>query len=168
MKSLFAGALALALQATAKSHDCYPSGYDQRPWIVVDNSAQSYNDVWYTIDFTERTWVDSVALCQTLGAGTYIASVFNDAETQAVTMLYDDDAWIGGYAAAPYTDWKWSFGLSAADEPISDYTNWEEGSPTDEPNPDYSQYMIRIDNTSGEWDDKGSPTREEVVICMYR
>ena len=155
-----AGYLAIVGLAAA-TPSCYPrSDY---PWIYVANNDQTYSDAWFMIDLTVRTWTDSLAFCDGLGKGYHIASVFNDAETTATMKLYDNDAWLGGISNK--IDWAWAYGLDNNYAPVSDYTRWEEGQPG---YGDYGMYYIRSDLKTGEWDDKGSPDREEPVVCMLR
>ena len=156
--------LSLVGLCISKKPSCYPN-LENYPWIYVPNSDQPYSDVWFMIDYNERTWQDSLAFCNSLGKGHHIASIFNDDETQATMKLHDNDAWIGGISDK--VNWAWAYGFDDNYDPIesTDYTNWEEGQPA---YGDYGIYYIRSDLKTGEWDDKGNPDREEYVVCMLR
>merc|ERR1711981_17671 len=165
-------ALAVATQAapspSVDAPTCYPADPNW-PWIYVASSS-----AWFTVDFGLRTWTDSKAFCETIGTGVHIASIINADESVAIQKLYDNDAWIGGYSNdimntdASHSTWKWAFGPDGTpDAAMSGYFNWEAGQPSGS-NTDYTAYYIRADLRTGEWDDKGSPDREEIVVCGYR
>merc|ERR1711894_779729 len=155
---------AQAIPAKTASPSCIPSAIGSYPHVYVPNAGKSYSDAWFMIDLSvERTWPDSKNFCDSLGQGYHIASIFNSDETAATMTLFNDDAWIGG--VSDKVNWAWAYGLDNNYAPVSSYINWEEGQPG---YGDYGMYYIRSDLRTGEWDDKGSPDREELVVCMLR
>ncbi len=127
--------------------DYTPSTYDANPVASV-----SYNNHTYSI-YTSiiPNWHDVEKFCESKG-GT-LATITSEEEQQVVFGLADDNLdfgclWLGATDEKSEGNWEWVTG-----EPF-DYTNWNEGEPSNSGEAEHYMHLyIKDGDRTGKWND---------------